>query len=224
MSSAPIKVLVVDDHVIVRQGIRALLAQVDGIQVVGEASDGEEAITEAGRLSPDVILMDLVMPKKDGIEAIRHITAHDTRARILVLTSFATDDRVFPAIKAGAQGYLLKDSGLEDLVVAIRKISAGEPVLHPSVARKLLREISDREPERPAPEPLTARELEVLGLIARGSSDSEIADHLVIAEVTVRTHVRNILAKLHLANRVQATLHALTEGLTSLGDNRQGRD
>ncbi len=219
MTRAPIKVLVVDDHLIVRQGIRALLAEVDGIQVVGEASNGEEAISETSRLAPDVILMDLVMPVKDGIEAIRHITAHNTQARILVLTSYATDDRVFPAIKAGAQGYLLKDSGLEDLILAIRKISAGEPVLHPSVARKLLREISETKPERPAPEPLTARELEVLGLIAKGANDSEIAERLTIAEVTVRTHVSNILAKLHLANRVQATLYALKEGLTSLGDS-----
>jgi NarL family two-component system response regulator LiaR len=219
VTGAPIKVLVVDDHLIVRQGIRALLAEVDGIQVVGEASNGDEAISETLRLAPDVILMDLVMPGKDGIDAIRHITAHDTQARILVLTSFATDDRVFPAIKAGAQGYLLKDSGLEDLVLAIRKIFAGEPVLHPSVARKLLREISETKPERPAPEPLTARELEVLGLIAKGANDSEIAQRLTIAEVTVRTHVSNILAKLHLANRVQATLYALREGLTSLADS-----
>lgn len=224
MSAEKIKVLVVDDHLIVRQGIRSLLGEVDGIQVVGEASNGDEAISQTASLSPDVILMDLVMPKTDGIEAIRQITAHHPEARILVLSSFATDDRVFPAIKAGALGYLLKDSGLQELLEAIRKTHSGEPALHPDVARKLLKEISDTKPDRPAPEPLTPRELEVLRLIAAGYSDIEIAERLVIAEVTVRTHISNILAKLHLANRVQATLYALKEGLSSLGDTRRTSD
>lgn len=213
-----IKVLVVDDHVIVRKGIRALLATEQNIKVIGEAENGEEAIAEAARLAPDVILMDLVMPVMDGIEAIRHITARQPQARILVLTSFATDEKVFPAIKAGATGYLLKDSEPQELVQAIHQVCRGESSLHPTIARKLLQELI-RPPERPpTPEPLTEREVAVLRLIARGLSNQEIAAELVISEATVRTHVSNILSKLHLASRTQAALYALREGLASLDD------
>lgn len=214
--TSSIRVLVADDHAIVRKGIRALLATEPDIKVVGEAEHGREAIAKAEDLRPDVILMDLVMPKMDGIEAIRRITAHRPEVRILVLTSFAADDKVFPAIKAGALGYLLKDSGPQELVRAIRQVYRGESSLSPAIARKVLQEIS-RPPARPlTPEPLTDREVEVLQLIARGRSNREIADELVISEATVRTHVSNILGKLQLASRTQAALYALREGLASL--------
>jgi NarL family two-component system response regulator LiaR len=216
MIDPPIRILIVDDHTIVRKGLRALLAEMEDIQVVGEASNGREAIKQAESLTPDVILMDLVMPEGDGIEAIRYISTHQPKARILVLTSFIADDKVFPAIKAGALGYLLKDSDPEDLIRSIRQIHRGEPSLHPSIARKVLQELSQSVPQRPAPEPLTDREVEVLRLLAKGLGNREMAEQLVIAEVTVRTHISNILSKLHLANRVQATLYALREGLASL--------
>jgi NarL family two-component system response regulator LiaR len=213
-----IKVLIVDDHVIVRKGIRALLATEPKIEVIGEAKNGREAIAENEKLKPDVILMDLMMPEMDGIEAIRHITGHQAGTRILVLTSFATDEKVFPAIKAGALGYLLKDSNPEELVQAIHQVYQGESSLHPTIARKLLQELS-RPPQRPpTAEPLTEREMAVLRLIAHGLSNQEIADDLVISEATVRTHVSNILSKLHLASRTQAALYALREGLASLDD------
>jgi NarL family two-component system response regulator LiaR len=160
--------------------------------------------------------MDLVMPRLDGIEAISKITSRKSRVHILALTSFASDDKVFPAIKAGAIGYILKDSEPEELVRAIYKVHRGEPSLHPRIARRVLYELSHPGEGAPTPEPLTARELEVLRLVAKGLSNQDIADNLVIAEVTVRTHVSNILSKLHLANRVQATLYALREGLVSI--------
>jgi NarL family two-component system response regulator LiaR len=213
-----IRILVTDDHIVVRQGIRALLATEPDIEVVGEAENGREAVAEAERLQPDVILMDLVMPEMDGIEAIRRITAQQPEARILVLTSFAADDKVFPAIKAGALGYLLKDSGPEELVSAIHQVYRGESSLHPAVARKLLQELSHPPKQPPTPEPLTEREMEVLKLVAQGQSNQEIAEELVISEATARTHVSNILRKLHLASRTQAALYALREGLASLED------
>ena len=216
--TSSIRVLVADDHAIVRKGIRALLVTEPDIEVVGEAENGREAVTEAERLQPDVILMDLVMPEVDGIEAIRRITGRPPEARILVLTSFAADDKVFPAIKAGALGYLLKDSGPEELVQAIHQVYRGESSLHPTIARKLLHELSRPSERPPTPEPLTEREVEVLRLVARGQSNQEIADQLVISEATVRTHVSNILGKLHLASRTQAALYALREGLASLDD------
>ena len=169
-------------------------------------------------LEPDVILLDLLMPRMGGVEAIHVIKAQDAEARILVLTSFAADDKVFPAIKAGALGYLLKDSGPEELVQAIHRVYRGESSLHPTIARKLLQELSRPSERPPTPEPLTEREVEVLRLVARGQSNREIADQLVISEATVRTHVSNILSKLHLASRTQAALYALREGLVSLDD------
>jgi NarL family two-component system response regulator LiaR len=166
--------------------------------------------------------MDLVMPRMDGIEAIAKISGDHPKTRLLALTSFASDDKVFPAIKAGALGYLLKDSEPEDLVRAIRQVHRGEPSLPSDIARKVLQELSRPVDRKPTPEPLTEREVEVLGLVAKGLSNQEIADQLVIAEVTVRTHVSHILSKLHLANRVQATLYALREGLTSLEEDPGG--
>jgi NarL family two-component system response regulator LiaR len=164
--------------------------------------------------------MDLMMPEMDGIEAIKRITTDESTARILVLTSFATDDKVFPAIKAGALGYLLKDSTPEELVQAIRQVHRGESSLHPAIARKVLQELSrPPEPEKkPTSDPLTEREVEVLQLVARGFNNQAIAGQLVISEATVRTHVSNILSKLHLASRTQAALYALQQGLASLDD------
>ncbi len=216
MKDETIRVLVVDDHMIVRKGIRALLMEIEGIDVIGEAENGQEAVELAEALQPDVILMDLVMPNIDGITATRKITEKRPKARILALTSFAADDKVFPAIKAGALGYLLKDTDSNDLIRAIRQVHRGEPSLNPSIARKVLRELSRPTSYPPTPEPLTERELQVLHSVATGLSNQQIADKFNIAEVTVRTHVSNILSKLHLANRVQATLYALREGLTSL--------
>jgi NarL family two-component system response regulator LiaR len=219
MTQNPIRLLIVDDQGIVRKGVRALLAEVDGMIVLGEASNGLEAVKQAEALQPDVILMDLVMPGMDGIEAIRQIMARQPKARILALTSFAADDKVFPAIKAGALGYLLKDSEPEDLIAAIKNIYRGEPFLHPSIARKVLEELSHPAGNSPTPEPLTERELEVLQLVSQGLSNQEIAERLVIGDATVRTHIGNILGKLHLANRVQAALYALRKGLSSLDDS-----
>jgi NarL family two-component system response regulator LiaR len=225
-----IRVFIVDDHAIVRDGIRSLLATEPDIEVVGEAENGRDAVSRAQRLQPDIILMDLVMPEMDGIEAIRYIVAQQPEARVLVLTSFAAENKVFPAIKAGAVGYLLKDAGSEELVRAIRQAYRGECSLHPRIARMLLQEISAERPSRdvghqprlpgrpPTVDPLTEREIEVLKLVARGHSNRQIADQLVVAEGTVRTHVSNILSKLHLASRTQATLYALKEGLASLDD------
>ncbi len=218
MTAKSIRVMITDDHAIVRKGIRALLATEKDIQVVGEASDGAEALAQAQSLTPDVILMDLVMPKLDGIEATKAITAKLPGAKILVLTSFAADDKVFPAIKAGALGYLLKDSGPDQLVEAIRQVYRGEPSLDPAIARKVLFELS-HPPKTPlTAEPLTEREVGVLRLVAQGRSNKDIAEQLVITEMTVRTHVSNILSKLHLASRTQAALFALREGIASLDD------
>ena len=219
MSQNVIRVLIVDDHSIVRKGVKALLAESEGIDVVGEAGDGREAITQAETLQPDVILMDLVMPVMDGIEAISHIITNQPETRILALTSFSTDDKIFPAIKAGAIGYLLKDSDPIDLIPAIQQVHRGEPSLHPKVAQKVLLELSQPSDRPPTPDPITEREEEVLRLVAKGLSNQEIAEQLVVAEVTVRTHVSHILSKLHLANRVQATLYALKEGYASLDES-----
>ncbi len=219
MVQTSIRLLIVDNQAIVRKGTIALLAQLDGITVVGEATNGQEAIDEAALLNPDVILMDLVMPEVDGIAAIQRISATQPKVRILALTSFATDDKVFPAIKAGALGYLLKDAEPEDLVAAIHQVYRGEPSLSPDIARKLLREIRQPAPHTQAiPDPLTNRELEVLALVAKGLDNQVIANRLTVTEVTVRTHISHILEKLHLANRVQAALYALRTGLSVLED------
>jgi len=213
-----IRILIADDHAVVREGLRGLITSEPGMEVVGEAADGIEATLQVHALQPDVILMDLVMPRKDGLEAIADIKKDYPEARILVLTSFAEDDKVFPAIKRGALGYLLKDSSPDDLLQAVRDVYHGESSLHPTIARKLIHEISQPTDLPPAPEPLTEREVEVLRLVAQGLSNDEIGERLFIAERTVRTHVSNILGKLHLANRTQAALYALREGLASLDD------
>jgi two-component system, NarL family, response regulator LiaR len=219
MDTPPIRVLLTDDHAIVRKGVRALLATEPDIQIVGEASNGAEAVTQAEALCPDVILMDLMMPKLDGIEATRQITEKIPGARVIVLTSFAADEKVFPAIKAGALGYLLKDSGPEQLVRAIHQVYRGEPSLEPSIARKVLFELAQPPKQQPlTTDPLTERELDVLRLLAQGCSNKEIALKLSVSELTVRTHVSNILGKLHLASRTQAALYALQKGISSLAD------
>jgi NarL family two-component system response regulator LiaR len=214
----PIRVLIADDHAVVREGIRAFLTTKPDMTVVGEASNGAEAVEAALRLQPDVMLMDLLMPAVDGITAIRQIRAAMPDARILVLTSFATDDQVFPAIKAGALGYLLKDSGPTDLVRAIEQVHQGESLLHPTIARKVLQMLTQPAPQPRTTDPLTDREVDVLRLLAQGQSNGEIAATLKVSEGTVRTHVSSILAKLHLASRTQAALYALREGLASLED------
>ena len=214
-----IRVFVADDQSIVRNGVLALLATKADIQVIGEAANGQEAVQGVLHVRPDVILMDLVMPEMDGIAAISAIVAQWPAARILVLTSFATDDKVFPAIKAGALGYLLKDSTPQDLVDAIRQVRRGEVSLHPTIARKVLRELAQPAGQAQEVDPLTERELEVLKLIARGMSNDEIAAVLVISEATVRNHVSNILSKLHLASRTQAALYALRKGLAPLAND-----
>jgi len=212
----PISVVIVDDHVIVRKGIRALLGTEPDIVVVGEAADGHDAILQADRLKPDVVLMDLVMPGLDGLAAIRHIAAHQPGTRILVLTSFAGVDKVFPAIEAGALGYLLKDSGPVELVHAIRQVYRGNSSLHPAIARALLQRVCRTQDARSAGASLTDREIDVLQLVARGQSNHDIAGQLTISEATVRTHMSHILAKLKLSSRTQAALYALREGLASL--------
>ncbi len=213
-----IRLMIVDDHGIVRKGIKALLATEKDMQVVGEAENGAQAVEKALALKPDVILMDLVMPEMDGIEATRRITAEQPSTRILVLTSFAADDKVFPAVKAGALGYLLKDSTPDQLLEAIRQVYQGEPSLEPSIARKVLQELSHPGQGKQTSEPLTERELDVLRLIAQGMSNKEIAGKIFVAEWTVRSHVSNILGKLHLASRTQAALYALRSGIASLDD------
>jgi NarL family two-component system response regulator LiaR len=213
-----IRVLIVDDHEIVRKGIRALLSKERGIETVGEAANGVDAIAQARSLEPDVILMDLVMPKVDGIQATRAITTAQPDARVLVLTSFAADDKVFPAIKAGALGYLLKDSSPTELIQAIRAVHLGQPSLDSAIALKVLQEMAHPAQDAPPNHGLTEREEEVLRLIAHGKSNREIADELTVAEITVSKHVSNILCKLHLASRTQAALFALKEGLVSLDD------
>jgi NarL family two-component system response regulator LiaR len=212
-----IRVLVIDDHAIVRKGICALLATEADIEVVGEAKDGREAVATAKQLQPDVILMDLVMPELDGLEATRRILAAQPEVRVLVLTSFTGDDKVFPAIRAGAQGYLLKDSSPDELIQAIHQVYRGEASLDPSVARRVLQEFSQPS-SRSETDPLTEREAEVLQLVAQGCSNREISEHLGISNATVRSHMSSILAKLKLSSRTQAAIYALRQGLASLND------
>lgn len=211
-----IRVLVVDDHAIIRKGMRAVLDLVPDVELVGEAENGKQAIKMDRDLHPDVILMDLMMPEMDGIACIREIKSQTPEARILVLTNFAGEELIFPAIKAGAMGYHLKDSSPETLVEAIRQVFRGEPALHPLIAKKVLEEFHAPSEQQLSTDPLTQRELEVLRLVARGFDNRDIAEQLVVSEATVRTHVSNILGKLHLASRTQAALYALREGLATL--------
>ena len=216
VNDKPMHILVADDHPVVRRGLSSLIDIEQGMELVGEAADGVEAVEMARSLQPDVILLDLIMPRMSGLEAIHEIKQSDPEARIIVVTSFAQDDKVFPAIVAGAHGYLLKDSPPDMLLQAIRDVYRGEAALHPVIARKTMQGLRQPTDRSPSAEPLTERELEVLKLVARGLSNQEIADELIVSEGTVSTHVRNILAKLHLANRTQAALYALREGLASL--------
>ena len=204
-----ITVLIADDHPVVRQGLRTFLDTQEDLEVVAEAGDGEEAVARAVELVPDVVLMDLVMPNVDGIEAIRRIRDASPSTRVLVLTSFIEDEKVFPAVKAGAAGYLLKDVEPTQLADAIRTVTRGEALLHPTVAAKVMQEVAARD-RSPAAE-LTERELDVLRLLARGMANKAIALELHVSEKTVKTHVSNILAKLHLADRTQAALFAVRE-------------
>ncbi|MFN8441717.1 MAG: response regulator transcription factor [Caldilineaceae bacterium] len=211
-----IRVLITDDHPIVRKGLRTLIMSEPDIELVGEAADGIEAVLKTRSLKPDVILLDLLMPRLDGLGAIQQIKQENADARILVVTSFAEDEKLFPAIKAGALGYLLKDSSPEQLVKAIRDVHCGKSSLDPSVAIKLIRELNRPSQNTPVMDPLSERELEVLKLVAQGHTNQEIADTLVISERTVGNHIGAILSKLHLANRTQAALYALREGLAKL--------
>jgi NarL family two-component system response regulator LiaR len=207
-----IRVLIADDHAVVREGLRAFLALQEDVEVVGEAADGEEAVQAVARLEPDVALVDLVMPRVDGIEAIGRIRAQRPQTRVIVLTSFVDEDKMLPAVRAGAAGYLLKDVQPQDLVSAIRTVHGGGTLLHPTVVEELVREVSLHD-EAPTSNPLTAREREVLALIARGRANKAIAFELGVAEKTVKTHVSNILGKLGLTDRTQAALYAVREGL-----------
>lgn len=228
ISAAPgatIKVLVVDDHAMVRQGLRTFLElqddSVPGIAVVGEAENGLKAVELARETQPDIVLLDLVMPQMDGIQATAKICACSPHSRIIILTSFGEEDKVLPAIRAGAQGYLLKDIPPEELVHAIREVYLGKVQLHPEIARRLMSAVAvqGRAPEdhavRDSESSLTAREREVLQLIADGCHNREIAEKLVISEKTVKTHVSNILSKLHLEDRTQAAIYALKHGGTT---------
>jgi two-component system, NarL family, response regulator LiaR len=213
--AAPIRILVADDHPLIRQGLRVVLETQPDLELVGEAGDGERAVSLALALHPDIVIMDLQMPVKDGLAATREIALADPHVQILVLTSFPDDDNVYTAIKAGAMGFLLKDSSAEYLLDAIRTVHRGESVLHPTVARKLMREIKQPARLPPTADPLTPREVEVLGYLAQGMANRQIADELSVSVRTVSTHVRNILDKLHLANRTQAALYAVEQGIAS---------
>jgi DNA-binding NarL/FixJ family response regulator len=212
-----IRVFLADDHPVVREGLRTFLESRDGIEVVGEAGDGESAVTAIERLHPDVVLMDLVMPGMGGVAAIRRIRERVPSTRVVVLTSFASDDQVIPAVQAGAAGYLLKDVEPSGLEASIRLVHQGEALLDPQVAGRVVEEVAHPAPGSDLTS-LTPREREVLGLLGRGMSNRELADTLVVSEKTVKTHVSNILMKLGVHDRTQAALLAVREGLVDAGD------
>jgi two-component system, NarL family, response regulator LiaR len=211
LATAKIRVLVADDHAVVRQGLRTFLELQEDIEVVADVADGRQALLAVAEHDPDVVLMDLVLPEVDGVEAIRRIASERPRIRVIALTSFLDDDKVFPAVRAGAAGYLLKDVEPAELVKAIRTVHAGEGLLHPAVAARLMEEVASSG-GREAPDSLTPREREVVGLIARGLSNKRIALELGISEKTVKTHVSSILGKLGLTDRTQVALYAVREG------------
>ena len=207
---AAIRVLVADDHAVVRQGLRTFLELQDDIEVVADVADGRQALDAVAEHEPDVVLMDLVLPVVDGVEAIRRIAAERPQTRVIALTSFLDDDKLFPAVRAGAAGYLLKDVEPQELVKAIRTVHGGEALLHPAVAARLMEEVAGGKQE--AADPLTPREREVVELIARGLSNKRIAAELGIAEKTVKAHVSNVLGKLGLSDRTQVAMHAVRAG------------
>lgn len=220
--ASPITVILVDDHRVVRQGVRAFLETQPDIAVVAEAETGEEAVRLAAEHAPDVMLMDLIMPGMDGVEATRLVKQASPRTQIVVLTSYHQDEHIFPAIRAGALSYILKDIGAAELGDTVRKAAVGEAVLHPRVAARVVQELHGA-PQHGSPNPFTElseRELEVLRLLAEGLSNAEIAEKLVISEKTVKSHVSNILSKLHLGDRTQAAVYAWREGVV----RRDGRE
>ncbi|MER5910977.1 response regulator transcription factor [Streptomyces sp. NPDC001982] len=212
----PARVVVADDQTVVREGIVMLLGLLPGIEVVGAAGDGEEAVKLVAELAPDVVLMDLRMPRCDGVEATRRIRAEHPGTQVVVLTTFADDDSLFPALRAGARGYLTKDAGGDEIVRAVHSVLSGDAGLSPSVQRRLLERLSEPEPLPPraeAPDGLTARETEVLVLIAEGLSNHEIARRLHVSTATVKTHINNLFAKTGLKDRAQAVRYAYGKGL-----------
>jgi len=212
--SERLTVLVVDDHAVVRQGVRSFLAAQPDLTIVGTAASGEEALRLVAEHAPDVVLVDLVMPGMDGVETTRRLRQLSPRTQVLVLTSYDQDEHIFPAIRAGALSYLLKEIGPDELADAIRKAARGEAVLHPRVAARVVQELSGARKDHPnAFAELSERELEVLRLIANGLSNEDIAERLVISEKTVKSHVSNVLAKLHVADRTQAAVFAWREGV-----------
>jgi NarL family two-component system response regulator LiaR len=214
MMAETISILLVDDHSVVRQGVRAFLVTQPDLTVVGEAASGEEAVKLAEQDVPDVILMDLIMPNMDGVEATRRVKQVSPRSQIVVLTSYHEDEHIFPALKAGALSYILKDVSAVELADAVRKAAAGEAVLHPRVAARVIKELQGRREDALNPfTELSERELEVLKLIADGMSNAEIAGKLVLSEKTVKGHVSNILSKLQLADRTQAAVYAWRQGV-----------
>lgn len=220
----PIRVLVVDDHLVVRQGIRTLLGGEDDVDIVGEAADGREAVEKAAELTPDVVLMDLALPELGGAEAIAAIAERSPESKVLILTGTSVDEQIFDALEAGALGYLSKTAQGDEVLGAVRRLHRGEPSLPPELTRRLLARLGTPEDEADRPvEPLTDREVEVLQLVAAGLSNRGIAERLGVSETTVRTHVSRILAKLEVANRVQAALYALRVGIASLDDAVQER-
>jgi NarL family two-component system response regulator LiaR len=215
-STEKIKVLIVDDHQVVRQGLRTFLELQEDVLVVGEAGDGQSAVELVRQLNPNVVLMDLVMPRLDGISATRQVKSLAPSVKVIALTSFTENDKVFPAIQAGASSYLLKDVSPDNLVEAIRAAHRGETRLHPDIARKLMEQVAQQSsPSREShTENLTEREFDVIKLVAQGNSNQEIAQSLVISEKTVKTHISNILSKLQLVDRTQLAIYAIKKGLT----------
>jgi len=212
--SEPIRILLADDHKIVRQGVRAFFDALEGIEVIGEAGSGAEAVKMVEERVPDVVLMDLIMPGMDGVEATRLAKSISPRTQIVVLTSYHDDEHIFPALQAGALSYILKDVEMDELADAVFKASRGEATLHPQVASRVIQELHGRKKnENTLDIDLTKREMEILKLIAQGMSNSEIAEKFVISKYTVKGHVSNILSKLHLADRTQAAIYAWQQGV-----------
>jgi NarL family two-component system response regulator LiaR len=216
MEASHIRILITDDHAVVREGLSSFISLEPDMEVVAEAGDGVEAVEKALLLVPDIILMDIVMPKQTGIEALQQLQESNSPAKVIVLTSFAEYEQIYPAIKSGAMGYLLKDSTPGQLVQAIRDVYQGQISLSPVIARMLVEEINEASELPLSEDPLTDREVQVLKLVAQGHTNKDIAERLVVSEGTVGTHISNILEKLHLANRTQAALYALRRGMVDL--------